>query len=133
MSRSSVRNDSRRSLLLLLIAFPSLVSAKSKVDGDWAGSLEGDRFPLVFHIRIGGASTTDSPRQKVFGMPVVATMAGDSVRLAMESSGAHFDGTLEHSKLVGTFFQTGGKWPLTLTRVRAKSGKSAHDSGSGQH
>ncbi|MBV8709626.1 MAG: hypothetical protein JO182_25105 [Acidobacteriaceae bacterium] len=107
-------------IVFLLIAFSPTSFAKSKIDGDWEGVV--DKYPMVFHIQVGGGSTVDSPKQAVpiYGMPINASLNGKNVRLSMLSGTATFEGTLDGSRIVGTFSQAGSKWPMTLTKSSKK-------------
>ena len=116
---------SRTSLLLITIALCASASAKSKIDGDWQGSINANNrdFPFIFHINVGGQSSVDSPSQFVHGAILVVKLDGNNVQLAMPGAAAEFNGTLEKSQIVGVFKQSKESWPMTLTRVpKKKSG-----------
>jgi hypothetical protein len=115
--------------LFALISFALCLSAaaKSKVDGDWEGSItnNGKQFPFVFHINLAGQSTVDTPSQSIHGTFVVVTLNGNNVHFSMPGAVAEFDGTLEKSQITGVFRQSKESWPLTLTKVsKKKSGRS---------
>lgn len=107
-------------VLLLALALTSF--AKSKIDGDWEGSTENGKFFMVFHIQLNGPSTVDSPKQNIpiHGMPVNVNLTGKTVHIAIPSGAANFEGTLNGSRIIGTFSQGGPqggeKSPMTLTR-----------------
>src|ERR1700689_5193237 len=102
--------------VLLLIGLSQVLFAKSKIDGDWEGALENGKLPMIFHIRLQGGSTVDSPKQNVQGMLAMASLSGNSVKVDMPGGAAEFEGVLKGSQIVGTFSQTGQKLPLTLTK-----------------
>lgn len=107
-------------IVFLLVAFSPTSFAKSKIDGDWEGMI--DKYPMVFHILVGGGSTVDSPKQTIpiYGMPVFVSLSGNTVRMSMLNGTANFEGALNGSQIVGTYSQSGSKWPVTLTKSSKK-------------
>lgn len=104
--------------LLLLLCFASVVSAQSSaIDGDWQGTLEGTGLTMLFHVKLHGQSTVDSPSQHRYGLLTDATIEGKTVTITMLSAGMSFEGTLQDSQIKGTYTQTGSSYPLTLTRI----------------
>jgi hypothetical protein len=109
-------------LLVLLFAVSSQVMfAKNKMDGDWEGVV--DKYPMVFHVLTGGGTTVDSPKQSIFGMPAFFTLTGKTVRISMLGGAATFEGTVDGPHIVGTFLETGTKYPVTLTKSSKKHDK----------
>lgn len=118
-----MQNSSRlRNLLVLIVGFALLLCnplfAKSKIDGDWEGSLDNGKYIMVFHIRVGASCTVDSPAQAIRGMPanVLFDESDKFVRIDIPGGGAMFEGSLKGSQLVGSFRQAGSKSPMTLNR-----------------
>lgn len=109
---------------LVTLTLCSSAFAKSKIDGDWEGTLDHGKLPVVFHIKVSGGTTVDSPKQNVHGLWAVVTLEGKTVRISMPSAGAEFNGTLNKSQITGVFAQTGSNWPLTLTKSSKKHGGS---------
>ncbi|MBV9032933.1 MAG: hypothetical protein JO182_00465 [Acidobacteriaceae bacterium] len=118
---------SRTLFALITFALCASASAKSKIDGDWEGSINvnNGKFPFVFHISLADQSTVDSPSQSLHGALVTVTLNGKNVHFSMPGAVAEFDGTLEKSQITGVFKQSKESWPLTLTKVsKKKSGGS---------
>lgn len=115
-----------RSLTVLVVAvailFCQSLFAKSKIDGDWEGTLENGKYVMVFHIRVGANCTVDSVTQMIRGMPANVEFDGSDkrVRIDMPGGGAVFEGFLKGPQIVGAFMQAGTKSPMTLTK-RKKS------------
>jgi hypothetical protein len=106
---------------LLFTALSRTGFAKTKIDGDWEGVV--DKYPMVFHIQIGGGCTVDSPKQAIYGTPAFVSLSGKTVRISMLGGVVTFEGTVDGSRIVGTFSETGSKWPMTLTRSSKKHDK----------
>ena len=117
----------KRQARLLLKAFFALATlstsafAKSKIDGDWEGTIDKGRVLLIFHIKVRGGTTVDSPRQQVHGLWAVVNFEGKTVQILMPGADAEFNGTLEQAHITGVFKQTGSSWPLILTRSSKKA------------
>jgi hypothetical protein len=96
--------------------------AKSKIDGDWEGSLDSGKYVMVFHIRVAGTCTVDTPAQGIRGLPANVLFDDNDkfVRIDMPGGGAAFEGSFKGSQIVGTFRQAGSKSPLTLTRRKKR-------------
>lgn len=107
-------------IVFLLVAFSPTSFGKSKIDGDWEGMV--DKYPMVFHIQVGGGSTVDSPKQTipVYGMPIFVSLSGSTVRMSMLNGAGKFEGALNGSQIVGTYSQSGSTWPVTLTKSSKK-------------
>ena len=101
---------------LLLAVQPVSLFSKPKIDGDWEGALQDGKLPMIFHLRLSGGSTADSPKQGVRGMPAFLSVTGKEVKISLPGGAAAFEGNLEGSHIVGTFTQSGIKFPLTLTK-----------------
>ena len=106
---------------LLFLTLPTSAFAKSKIDGDWEGTIDNGKLLLIFHIKASGGTTVDSPRQQVSGLWAVVRLDGKSVEISMPAAGAEFKGTVEKSRITGVFTQTGSSWPLVLTRSGKKT------------
>jgi len=107
-------------LVLLVIGLSHALFAKSKIDGDWEGALQDGTLPMIFHIRLKGGSTADSPKQGAQGFPASVTLSGNTVTIKVVNSAAKFEGVLQGSQIVGTFSQSGQNFPLTLTKSKKK-------------
>lgn len=118
MGYEAIRN--KLTLILLLIGLSHALFAKSKIDGDWEGTLQDGKLPMIFHIHLEGASTADSPKQNAHGFPAIVTLSGNTVKIDMPNSVARFEGVLRGSQIVGTFSQSGQNYPLTLTKSKKK-------------
>ncbi|MEQ9397537.1 MAG: alpha/beta fold hydrolase [Longimicrobiales bacterium] len=101
------------------------LQAQSTPAGTWSGTLSlptGGTLPLVFHVEASGdgyTATWDSPAQGAIGIPATAVRVdGATLLLEMGNVGAGYEGTLsaDGTTLEGTFRQSGGALPLTLTR-----------------
>ena len=122
----------KRRAKFLLTAFFALATlstsalAKSKIDGDWEGTIDNGKLLLIFHIKVSGGTTVDSPRQQVHGLWAAVKFEGKTLQISMPGAGAEFNGTLEHAHITGVFKQTGSSWPLILTRS-SKKATGLHD------
>lgn len=105
-------------VIAVAVLLCSPLFAKSKIDGIWEGSLDKGQYTMVFHVRVGGSCTVDSPTQGIHGMPtnVLFDEGEKTVRIDMPGGGAAFDGSLKGSQIVGTFRQAGSKSPMILNR-----------------
>jgi uncharacterized protein len=94
------------------------------LDGDWDGTVDigAARLRAVFHIRTSKGvttSTSDSPDQGAFGMPVSSiTRTNDTIKLEVSQAGATFEGRLspDGRVLSGQLLQGGRSMPFSLTR-----------------
>jgi hypothetical protein len=96
-----------------LVTFTRTGGDMSSTNGDWQGKLG---LVVIFHINLDGPSTSDSPDQNSYGMPMDVTANGNEVQLTVPSVGAAFRGFLQGDKIKGTFSQNGGYLPLTLIK-----------------
>jgi uncharacterized protein len=94
----------------------------SDLAGTWAGALTFSQGTLRFVLHITGRdadlrATADSPDQKSYGMPVESiTMSNQTLRFAMNSLNARFEGKISSDEIRGTFSQNGNDVPLKLAR-----------------
>jgi hypothetical protein len=87
------------------------------MSGEWRGVLQAPSLPLVFHINVGGASTADSPSQNSYGMLANVTANANDVQIDIPSVGASFHGTLQNTRINGSFSQKGTTLPVALARA----------------
>jgi hypothetical protein len=92
------------------------------ISGDWKGIVQVPSVPLVFHINLAGASTTDSPHQNSYGTPTNVTANGNDVQISIPSVGASFHGTLQGTAINGFFSQRGTTLPVAFTSMGAGGG-----------
>lgn len=90
--------------------------------GDWYGTLvvpDGQKLPLVFHIKPDGSATLDSPRQMTKDMPGKVTLTNGKVTLTLNAAPVGFEGTVsaDGQALQGQWLQGGGALPLTMGRT----------------
>lgn len=111
-----------KAFLIVALAVGLGVVSAQDITGDWNGILDVSvmQLPIVFHITQtadGLSSTMDSPDQGAFGIAVTSTTFADSIlTLTLEDSAIQFSGQYRDNSIVGTFQQSGQKFPLTLTR-----------------
>ncbi|MFQ5530617.1 MAG: alpha/beta hydrolase family protein, partial [Gemmatimonadota bacterium] len=91
----------------------------AQVVGDWSGSLQagGAEFFLVLHVTESEdalSATIDSPDQGAYGIEASSTIyANDTLTVTFAAIAGEYVGTLsEEGKLVGTWTQGGGTFPL---------------------
>lgn len=96
-----------------------------RLEGRWEGEIEvspGVSFPLVFRViaEEDGTQTClmDSPTQKTYGIPAVASLSGEDVTFAVSGVGS-FKGTVSGSLLEGAWNQAGASYPLKLVPTEA--------------
>lgn len=102
--------------LFLIFIFLGFALAAAAQTGTWSGKLDvqGMSLTLVFHLDEAGC-TIDSPDQGVKGIPAQASHEEmGKLVIRVPSIGASYEGFLLAGKLVGTFNQNGGSFPLTL-------------------
>src|SRR5438034_633434 len=101
-------------------------AAVSTISGDWQGALEvgGAKLRLALHlVRTPEGplkATLDSLDQGAMGIPVeTATFEDGTLRLALTSLGARFEGKLgkDAAEIAGTWTQGPTSLPLTLSRA----------------
>ncbi|MBN1648322.1 MAG: alpha/beta hydrolase [Spirochaetales bacterium] len=91
--------------------------------GSWQGTLNarGMSMALVFNLNkteTGYAATIDSPDQGAFGLAVSSVTADDSgIELISEAVAGKFTGLLNSEGILeGTWYQSGGEFPVSLER-----------------
>lgn len=98
---------------------------QTELAGVWSGTLTAGtlRLPLVlrFTRQPDGSytATLDSPNQGAFGIPASAVQVeAERVVVRFEAIGGEFTATIspDGKQLTGTWRQSGGEYPLTLTR-----------------
>ncbi len=72
---------------------------------------------MIFHVRLHGKSTADSPSQQRFGLTTDVQRTGTAVTISMLSAGMTFTGELKGDQINGVYEQTGSRYPLTLTKI----------------
>lgn len=103
--------------LLSTLLLSAVALCASAQQGTWKGNLkvQGITLPLVFHLSE-NASTLDSPAQGAKGIPVTREQLADgTLRLAVPSIGATYEGKLSGQQISGRFTQNGFSLPLDLT------------------
>lgn len=108
-------------LLLCIAMLTNAMAQNPDLNGSWKGALEAGPMSLsiVFHIEQTNDSvifTWDSPDQKAFDLPAIATIRGNELNVEIAESYASYKGKLENDTLVGIFTQFGTDYPLRMTR-----------------
>lgn len=114
----------KRLSITLLLSIAMLTNAMAQnpdLNGSWKGALEAGPMSLsiVFHIEQTNDSvifTWDSPDQKAFDLPAIATIRGNELNVEIAEAYASYKGKLENDTLVGIFTQFGTDYPLRMTR-----------------
>lgn len=114
----------KRLSITLLLSIAMLTNAMAQnpdLNGSWKGALEAGPMSLsiVFHIEQTNDSvifTWDSPDQKAFDLPAIATIRGNELNVEIAEAYASYKGKLENDTLVGIFTQFGTDHPLRMTR-----------------
>ena len=114
----------KRLSITLLLSIAMLTNAMAQnpdLNGSWKGALEAGPMSLsiVFHIEQTNDSvifTWDSPDQKAFDLPAIATIRGNELNVDIAEAYASYKGKLENDTLVGIFTQFGTDYPLRMTR-----------------
>ena len=114
----------KRLSITLLLSIAMLTNAMAQnpdFNGAWKGALEAGPMSLsiVFHIEQTNDSvifTWDSPDQKAFDLPAIATIRGNELNVDIAEAYASYKGKLENDTLVGIFTQFGTDYPLRMTR-----------------
>jgi len=101
------------------------VKRQTELAGIWSGTLTAGTLQLPLVLRFtrqpdgSYTATLDSPNQGAFGIPASAVQVeAERVVVRFEAIGGEFTATIspDGKQLTGTWRQSGGKYPLTLTR-----------------
>lgn len=111
--------------IIILMCMAAAIASAAGIMGSWQGSLvvPGGSLRVVFNITENSdktfTATMDSPDQNAKGIPVdEVKLSGDSVMLKASSIGGSYAGKLvSDSAMDGTWTQSGGAFPLALTRL----------------
>lgn len=108
--------------LVMLAACGRAPQSLEPVAGAWQGVLaEGPLvLPVLVHLGTDGSGSLDSPLQGAMGVPIAdVVLEGASVRFAVPSLSARFEGTLsaDAARLEGRWQRGEGSVPLALTRA----------------
>ena len=107
----------------ILGLFIGLGAIAQDINGSWKGTLsvQGAEMPLIFNVsNEDGAlnSTMDSPSQGAADIPMDETSFVDNtLTIIFKQAGIKYVGTLEESKIDGTFYQGGMEFPLVLEKT----------------
>lgn len=108
---------------LTILNFTTLLVTAQNFVGDWYGNLDAgiQKFRIVFHIKKDSAgkynTTSDSPDQKAFGVPIQITkISGDSLLLKVPRGNMEYKGKLVGDSIITGNFIQGITLPLTLSR-----------------
>lgn len=133
--KTRISNKLKKTILLFLTFFSSIVIFGQDITGQWMGYLkvQGTQLKLVFHIRKtdnGYSSTMDSPDQGAKGIPVTTTNFDDKkLKLAIANAGIEYEGALDKdNNIVGNFKQSGQTFPLNLSKVLIETELKAPES-----
>lgn len=107
----------KKLILFSLICLASIATRAqgSAIKGAWAGKLNvfGNELTLVFHLD-GEDCTLDSPDQGIKGVPAKLERTETSIKVAVPSINANYEGVYMGDSIKGTFKQHGQSFPLTL-------------------
>lgn len=107
------------SALLATLLFVTAFAAAQDVSGDWHGSVEvPDDAPLrlALHIANPKTASVDSADEGVAALPVDAIQVnGATLQFEIKSISGVYQGKIapDGSRIIGTWNQDGGVWPLT--------------------
>jgi len=108
--------------ILIALTLLCLGLAASELDGQWNGMLDiyGTQLRIVVHVTetdSGLVATLDSPDQGAYDIPADSISFKDGeVEIVLGSLKASYKGTLEGTKISGTFRQAWLELPLEFTR-----------------
>ncbi len=94
----------------------------SRYKGSWTGALDvnGSKLELVFNIS--EKCTLDVPAQGAKGIPAdFSQLESGAVKIDVPAIKAYFEGMFVSNMLIGTFYQSGMQFPLTLLYEKPKA------------
>lgn len=107
---------------LATLLFTAACAPAQNISGDWHGSVEvHDDAPLrlALHISNSNTATVDSADEGVAALPVDSIQINNAtIRFQIKSIAGVYRGTIapDDSRIMGTWSQDGGVWPLTWER-----------------
>jgi len=118
-------------VLLLFMGISTQTHAQD-ITGTWEGklSVQGIEVPLFFNIKSevdGFTSTMDSPSQGATDIQMdVTTFTEKTLTIKFNQAGMTYVATLNGNTIIGTFYQNGDEFPLTMTKtVKTLPGNTA--------
>lgn len=97
------------SLCLSLNAF----AQSSIYVGSWSGVIESASLEIVFNVST-DKSSFDVPGESAFGLPLIVKETPVGVRFDVPPLMAYFEGVYFNKSIVGSFYQAGQQYPMTL-------------------
>jgi dipeptidyl aminopeptidase/acylaminoacyl peptidase len=116
----------KKSIITVIIALVSIMTAKAQISGDWKGTLDvqGMQLEIIFHINEtdgGYSSTMDVPLQGATGLATdQTTFVEQQLTISFTQLGITYTGVYENNAITGSFKQSGMEFPLTLTKFVSK-------------
>lgn len=113
----------KRFLILTVSLFLGMTYTFAQIIGDWKGKLEvqGTSLALIFHISEKDGQlvgTLDVPDQGAMGLPLSdVTFDNNILKVAQAQANLKYIGTLNATKIEGTFYQAGLELPLILEKT----------------
>ena len=113
----------KRFLILTVSLFLGMTYTFAQIIGDWKGKLEvqGTSLALIFHISEKDGQlvgTLDVPDQGAMGLPLSdVTFDNNILKVAQAQANLKYIGTLNATKIEGTFYQGGLELPLILEKT----------------
>ena len=118
-------------VLLLFMGISTQTHAQD-ITGTWEGklSVQGIEVPLFFNVKSevdGFTSTMDSPSQGATNIQMdVTTFTEKTLTIKFNQAGMTYVATLNGNTIIGTFYQNGDEFPLTMTKtVKTLPGNTA--------
>jgi len=118
-------------VLLLFMGISTQTHAQD-ITGTWEGklSVQGIEVPLFFNVKSevdGFTSTMDSPSQGATDIQMdVTTFTEKTLTIKFNQAGMTYVATLNGNTIIGTFYQNGDEFPLTMTKtVKTLPGNTA--------
>jgi len=118
-------------VLLLFMGISTQTHAQD-ITGTWEGklSVQGIEVPLFFNVKSevdGFTSTMDSPSQGATDIQMdITTFTEKTLTIKFNQAGMTYVATLNGNTIIGTFYQNGDEFPLTMTKtVKTLPGNTA--------